>query len=120
MKYYKCLCNTNLHTADLMELEGCSNEELKERLGELIGGFCQFYNDSKFGRGFRQYESAAKGNQVFSWTKNGHDWHFTATIICCDYEDEINADFEPFFEMSTTDYVAIRATMEQFKAQCTQ
>ena len=112
MKYYKCTCKTTVHKYDLDDLKGLNNEEFKNKLAEIIGCWCKFEDDSHVGRGFRKIESAAKGNKYFDWEKHGDTWTFTATVIEADYEDYINADFLPYFDMTEMDYSAIRSCIE--------
>lgn len=112
MKYYKCTCKTTVHKCDLADLKGLNNEEFKNQLAFIIGSWCMFDKDSHTGRGFRKIESAAKGNKCFDWEKHGDTWTFTATVICEDYEDYINADYHPYFDMTEMDYSAIRSCIE--------
>lgn len=72
-----------------------------------------FRNDSHIGRGFNKIESATRGNQVFKWNRDGDEWTFTATVIGLDYEDEINCEYLPFFEITDEDYKAISEAISE-------
>lgn len=115
MKYSKCYCVTPVHISTLAdELDGLQGEDFKVRLAEVIGSYCPYDDKSKFGRAFNRIESAQKGSQVFDYSASGDDWTFTATIICEDWEDEINADFMPYFELSKTDITVIKSRISEF------
>lgn len=105
--------------AELAELHGLDNEKMKEQLADLIGSFCHFDSNSTIGkRGYKKPESAMTGKQIFDWQKSGFEWTFTATVIWKDYEDEVNGEFLPFFEMSACDYIALRACLDQWLTVC--
>lgn len=115
MKYSKCYCKTPVHISTLAsELDGLQGEDFKVRLAEVIGSYCPYDNNSKFGRAFNRIESAQKGSQVFNYSVSGDDWTFTATIICEDWEDEINADFMPYFELTKTDITVIKSRISEY------
>lgn len=114
MMYYKCTCTTTVTTDDLVDdLKGLGKNEFKEKLAEVIGFWCNFGNDSHFGRAFRKYESAAKGKSILDWKKDGNEWTFVGTVICHDWEDEINVDFTPYFEVTNEMYEAIMDSISE-------